>query len=236
MSILQTLDIYAGYEDVTVIKGLTIEVDKGELVALVGSNGAGKSTLLRAISGLIRCSKGSIILNGANIEHMAPHQIVELGFTMVPEGKQLFSQMTVEENLMVGSYNSRAKGKRTKTLGEVYELFPRLKERRGQMAWSLSGGEQQMLAVGRALMSIPIVLALDEPSLGLAPIVVDNLFKVIGKIRDTGLTVMLIEQNVQQTLEMANRGYVIENGHISIQGPGMELLQNEHLKTTYMGI
>jgi branched-chain amino acid transport system ATP-binding protein len=236
MSILQILDLESGYGDICVLNKLNMSVNKGEVVALIGSNGAGKTTLLRTISGLNQATSGEIILNGIRIDRLLPHEVVELGFVMVPEGRQLFTQMTVDENLMVGAHGTRARKMQNETIDMVYELFPRLHERRDQQSGSLSGGEQQMLAVGRALMVKPSVLALDEPSLGLAPIVVDHVFDVVDKIKKTGMTILLIEQNVQQTLELADRAYVIENGKITMEDTGDELLRNDYLKTTYMGI
>jgi branched-chain amino acid transport system ATP-binding protein len=236
MPVLQTHDLGAGYGDIRVIQGLDLQVSEGELVALVGANGAGKTTLLRTIAGLIRAQAGEIRLQGERIDNLMPHQIVGRGFIMVPEGKQLFNQMTVEENLVVGSFNPRAARERPRLLQRVYELFPRLRDRGSQAAGSLSGGEQQMLAVARALMAKPSILALDEPSLGLAPLLVDHLFGTIKEIRETGLTMLLIEQNVQQALDMGDRAYVIENGRITMEGAGRDLLEDEHLKTTYMGI
>ncbi len=236
MSSLQIRDVWGGYGDVTVLKGVTMAVEEGTVVALVGANGAGKSTLLRTISGLLRPTKGEIVLDGERIDHVPPHHVVELGFTQVPEGKQLFPQMTVEENLLVGSTCQRARGARRQSLEEVYGLFPDLAARKGQEAGSLSGGEQQMVAVGRALMAKPKLLAMDEPSLGLAPVVVERLFSVLQAIRKRGLTLLLIEQNVQQTLEMAEHGYVMENGQIVLEGPGRDLLRNEHLRTHYLGV
>jgi branched-chain amino acid transport system ATP-binding protein len=236
MSSLQIRDVWGGYGDVTVLKGVTLDVRPGMVVALVGANGAGKSTLLRTISGLLRPTKGEIVLDGERIDHAPPHHVVELGFIQVPEGKQLFPQMTVEENLLVGSTCQRARGARAQSLGEVYGLFPELADRSKQEAGSLSGGEQQMVAVGRALMARPTLLAMDEPSLGLAPVVVDRLFAVLQAIRKTGLTLLIIEQNVQQTLEIADRGYVMESGQIVLEGPGKDLLQNEHLRSHYLGV
>jgi branched-chain amino acid transport system ATP-binding protein len=236
MSNLEIRDVWGGYGDVTVLKGVTMEVRPGTVVALVGANGAGKSTLLRTISGLLRPTRGEILFTGERIDHAPPHHVVELGFVHIPEGKQLFPQMTVEENLIVGSTCPRAKGKRARSLEEVYVLFPDLAERKTQEAGSLSGGEQQMVAVGRALMSKPKLLAMDEPSLGLAPVIVDRLFGVLQNIRKTGLTLLIIEQNVQQTLEMADQGYVMENGQIVLEGTGKELLGNEHLRTHYLGV
>ena len=236
MSSLQIRDVWGGYGDVTVLKGVTMEVQPAMVVALVGANGAGKSTLLRTISGLLRPTKGEIVLDGERIDHAPPHHVVELGFIQVPEGKQLFPQMTVEENLLVGSTCRRGRGARAESLEEVYGLFPDLADRRKQEAGSLSGGEQQMVAVGRALMAKPKLLAMDEPSLGLAPVVVDRLFEVLQTIRKIGLTLLIIEQNVQQVLEMADRGYVMENGQIVLTGSGQELLRNQHLQAHYLGV
>ncbi len=236
MSNLAIHDLWGGYGDVTVLKGVTLDVQPGQVVALVGANGVGKSTLLRTISGLIRPFRGEIIFQGERIDHAPAHRVVELGLIQVPEGKQLFPQMTVEENLLVGSTCARARAVRTESLSEVYALFPDLADRRQQKAGSLSGGQQQMVAVGRALMAKPAILAMDEPSLGLAPVVVDRLFAVLQQIRGTGLTLLIIEQNVQQVLEMADWGYVMENGQIVLAGSGKELLQNEHLQTHYLGV
>ncbi len=236
MSSLTIDDLRGGYGDVTVLKGVTLEVQPGQVVALVGANGVGKSTLLRTISGLIRPFSGAITFQGERIDHVPAHRVVELGFVQVPEGKQLFPQMTVEENLLVGSTCGRARAVRAESLREVYELFADLADRKQQKAGSLSGGQQQMVAVGRALMAKPTLLAMDEPSLGLAPVVVDRLFSVLQQIRSTGLTLLIIEQNVQQVLEMADRGYVMENGHIVLTGTGQELLNNQHLQRHYLGV
>jgi len=236
MPSLQLGDVWGGYGDVTVLKGVTMQVQPGTVVALVGANGAGKSTLLRTISGLLPPTRGEIIFLGERIDHASPHHVVELGFVQVPEGKQLFPQMTVEENLIVGSTCQRARGDRARSLDEVYSLFPDLAVRKRQEAGSLSGGEQQMVAVGRALMSKPKLLAMDEPSLGLAPVIVERLFDVLQEIRKTGLTLLIIEQNVQRTLEMADQGYVMENGQIVLEGTGKDLLGNAHLRTHYLGM
>lgn len=236
MAQLEVRGIRGGYGDITVLKDVSLEVHPGEVVALVGANGAGKSTLLRTISGLLRPTSGEIYFNGERIDHVAPHYVVELGFVQVPEGKQLFPQMTVEENLLVGAMCPRARADRQASLAEVYGLFTEIADKRARQAGSLSGGEQQMVAVGRALMARPAVVAMDEPSLGLAPVVVDRLFGVLQAIRERGLTILIIEQNVQQALEMADRGYVMENGHIVLQGRGRDLLDNEHLRTHYLGV
>ncbi len=236
MAKLSVREVRGGYGDVTVLKDVSLEVHDREVVALVGANGAGKSTLLRTISGLLRPTAGEIHFNGERIDHAAPHHVVGLGFVQVPEGKQLFPQMTVEENLLIGSMCPRARGDRQQSLEEVYGLFAEIADKRKRQAGSLSGGEQQMVAVGRALMARPTILAMDEPSLGLAPVVVDRLFAVLQRIRERGLTILVIEQNVQQILEMADRGYVMENGHIVLQGDGPGLLRNEHLRTHYLGV
>jgi branched-chain amino acid transport system ATP-binding protein len=236
MPMLEVHGVRGGYGDVTVLKDVSLQVEEREVVALVGANGAGKSTLLRTVSGLLRPMAGEIRLRGERIDHAPPHHVVELGFVQVPEGKQLFQQMTVEENLLVGSLCPRARGERQRSLDEVYGLFAEIADKRRRQAGSLSGGEQQMVAVGRALMARPAILAMDEPSLGLAPVVVDRLFGVLQTIRGRGMTILLIEQNVQQTLEMADRGYVMENGQIVLTGSGRELLGNEHLKTHYLGV
>ncbi len=236
MAKLEVRDLRGGYGDVPVLKGVSLEVRDREVVALVGANGAGKSTLLRTVSGLLRPTRGEIHFQGERIDHAPAHHVVELGFVQVPEGKQLFPQMTVEENLLIGSMCPRARGDRRKSLQEVYALFAEIADKRARQAGSLSGGEQQMVAVGRALMAKPAILAMDEPSLGLAPVVVERLFATLQQIRETGLTLLLIEQNVQQVLEMADRGYVMENGHIVLEGTGSELLGNEHLKTHYLGV
>jgi len=236
MAKLEVRDLRGGYGDVTVLKGVSLEVHDREVVALVGANGAGKSTLLRTVSGLLRPTRGEIHFQGERIDHAPAHHVVELGFVQVPEGKQLFPQMTVEENLLIGSMCPRARADRRQTLQEVYALFAEIADKRTRQAGSLSGGEQQMVAVGRALMAKPAILAMDEPSLGLAPVVVERLFATLQRIRETGLTLLLIEQNVQQVLEMADRGYVMENGHVVLEGTGSELLGNEHLKTHYLGV
>ena len=229
-------DLTVGYGDVSVLRGLSMKVEPGQLVALIGANGAGKTTLLRTVSGLLAPTSGAIHLEGLPIQGEAPHRVVQAGFVQSPEGKQLFLGMSIRENLLVGAHNPRAKAVRDKTLAEVFALFPILEERQALPASSLSGGQQQMVAVGRALMAKPKVLALDEPSLGLAPIMVDRLFQSIARIRDFGVTVLLIEQNVFKVLQMADYGYVLENGAISLQGSGSELLSNAHLRSTYLGM
>lgn len=236
MQALEIHDLEVGYGDAKVLRGLSLSVEQGQMVALIGANGAGKTTLLRTISGLLRPTGGSISLYGKSIQGMAAHKVVETGFVQSPEGKQLFLEMTIRENLLVGAHNQRARKMREQTLREVFELFPILEERQHLPASTLSGGQQQMVAVGRALMAKPSLLALDEPSLGLAPIMVDRLFESIKKIRSLGVTVLVIEQNVFKVLQMADYGYVVEDGRISMKGTGKDLLVDTHLRATYLGM
>jgi len=224
----------AGYGDVQVLWGVSLRVERGEVVALLGSNGAGKTTTLRAISGLLRPTSGRITFDGVDITGKPAHEIVRLGVSMVPEGRRLFPKMTVYENLRMGAY--LVGGDVRDRFEMVYSLFPILRERRDQLAGTLSGGEQQMLAIGRGLMSSPRLLMLDEPSLGLAPKIVHEVLRAVQQIREEGVTVLLVEQNVQQALSIADRGYVIETGRIVLEGTGGELLENEHVKTAYLGL
>lgn len=233
---LEIRDLTVGYGDVAVLRGLDLRIEPGQLVALIGANGAGKTTLLRTISGLLKPSAGSIALNGRPLQGLPPHEVVSCGFVQSPEGKQLFGGMSIRENLLVGAHNPRARAVREQTLKEVFELFPILEERQKLPASTLSGGQQQMVAVGRALMAKPSLLALDEPSLGLAPIMVDRVFESIQRIRALGVTVLVIEQNVFKVLQMADHGHVLENGRITLQGSGSELLADQHLRSTYLGM
>jgi len=233
---LETTDLRAGYGDVEVLDGVSLQLMPGEIVALIGANGVGKTTLLRTISGLVRATGGAISLLGERIDGLAPHKVAEAGFVQSPEGKQLFLGMSIQENLMVGAHNRRAYPRMKTTMEEVYRLFPILAERRDKAASTLSGGQQQMLAVGRALMARPKVLALDEPSLGLAPIMVDRLFEAVREVRKLDIPILIIEQNVFQVLSMADRGYVLERGRVALSGTGRELLENQHLRSTYLGI
>ena len=225
-----------GYGDVTIVHDLAIDVAQGKIVALIGANGAGKTTTLKAISGLLHNREGSILFDGSPIQDWPPHKIVEAGLVQVAEGRKLFPGLTVLENLELGSFIPRAKKHRKASLGQVFELFPRLAERRKQAAGTLSGGEQQMLAVGRALMSQPKLLMLDEPSLGLAPLLVADMFNAVQKINQEGTTILIVEQNAVQTLKMADQGYVLENGNIVLSGKGTELLEDERIRTAYLGI
>ena len=231
---LSVENLEAGYGDVQVLWGVSLRVEKGEIVALLGSNGAGKTTTLKAISGLLKPKSGKIAFDGVEITGKPPHEVVRLGISLVPEGRRLFPKMTVYENLRMGAY--LVSGDVSDRLETVYSLFPILKERRNQLAGTLSGGEQQMLAIARGLMSSPRLLMLDEPSLGLAPKIVQEVLRAVNQIRDEGVTVLLVEQNVQQALSIADRGYVIETGRIVLEGTGRELLENEHVKTAYLGL
>lgn len=228
-------NLSAGYGDITILRQLSLDVEKGQIVALIGANGAGKTTTLKTISGLLRATSGRIVFQGRDIQNWAPHRIVAEGLIQVPEGRHLFPHMTVLENLELGSFR-RGRRDRQATLKVVYDLFPRLAERRGQLARTLSGGEQQMVAIGRALMTHPALLMLDEPSLGLAPLIVQNIFDVTRAIRDTGTTVMIVEQNAVQTLAMSDWCYVLENGRVILSGPSADLLNNEEIRTAYLGL
>lgn len=233
---LDVSDIDVFYGDLQALWGVSLKVEKGEIVALVGSNGAGKTTTLRTISGLLCPRSGSVHFLDKRIDGIPPHKIVEEGVVQVPEGRRLFPQMTVKENLELGAYTKEAWEKRFDTIEWVYTLFPRLKEREKQLAGTMSGGERQMLAVGRALMSKPKLLMLDEPSLGLAPILVVQVFDAVKKIHEEGVSILLVEQNVQKALSIADRGYVLENGRIVLEDIGEELLNNPHVKKAYLGI
>ena len=215
---------------------VSLRVDEREIVALVGANGAGKTTMLNTISGVIHPTSGSMQFCGQKIDQMLPYQVVKIGISHIPEGGKPFPDMSVRENLEMGAYSDASWRKREETLEQVYKIFPILKERAGQLARTLSGGERQMLALGRGLMSRPRLCALDEPSYGLAPLLVKEIFNVIKALRDQGMTLLLVEQNVQQSLEIADRGYVLENGHVVSEGKSRELLQNDHIKKAYLGL
>lgn len=234
---LRVNDIDVFYGDLQVLWDVSFEVKEKEILVLIGANGAGKSTTIRTISSLLAPTKGSIEFNGIPINGAPPHGIIEHGIVHVPEGRRLFSEMNVEENLIMGSLARAAKQQRRKTMQHVFELFPRMRERRKQPAGTLSGGEQQMLAIGRGLMSLPKLMMFDEPSLGLAPILVHEIFEMIKRInREEGVTILLVEQNVRQTLAMCNRAYALENGRIVLEGSGKELMEDDHVKEAYLGI
>lgn len=224
------------YGGVQAIRNVTFSVQKEEIVSIVGSNGAGKSTSLKAISGVLRLKKGTIDFLGKNIVLFPSHEIVKMGLIQIPEGRKIFPTMSVLENLELGSYTPRAKKRRDENLKRIYDLFPRLAERKYQTAGTLSGGEQQMLAIGRGLMSIPELLMLDEPSLGLSPLLVKEMLKTVKTINSEGITILLVEQNVAHALEISTRSYVLENGAIVLEGQGGELLRNEHVKKAYLGM
>jgi len=232
---LKLENVNAFYGDLQALWGISLEVNDGELVALVGPNGAGKTTTLKVISGLIKPASGQLNFNGKNLNQEPAHKIVELGLCQVPEGGRVFTGLSVLENLELGAFVKEARKYKDETLKWVFEIFPRLKERQGQRAGTLSGGERQMLAIGRALMSKPKLLFLDEPSFGLAPILVQQMFEMIGEINRKGVTVLLVEQNVRAALELAKRAYVIENGRIVGEGKGDSLLSFESIRSAYLG-
>ncbi len=234
--LLEVKGLEASYGELKVLWGINLEVGKGEIVALVGPNGAGKTTLLRTIVGIVKEDKGDIIFEGKRLNDLPPYERVKLGISLVPEGGELFPYMTVQENLDIGAYLPEARRKYQENLEFVFTLFPRLKERRNQLAGTLSGGERQMLAIGRALMSSPKILMFDEPSLGLAPNLALNVLKTIQELNKEGYTILLVEQNVRLALKISNRGYVIENGRIVLEGTSEDLLNNPHVKKAYLGL
>jgi branched-chain amino acid transport system ATP-binding protein len=229
--------VQAGYGNILAIKDVTLEIDRGEIVTLIGANGAGKSTTLMTISGVVQCRSGRIILNDKEIQGMEPDQIVKMGVCQVPEGRHIFPMLTVRENLDMGAFMRRDKSKIKDDIDYVYSLFPILKERRNQDGGTLSGGEQQMLAMSRALMARPEVMLLDEPSMGLAPLIIKQIFQIIKKINsESNTTIFLVEQNANQALQIADRGYVIENGVITMTGSAKSLLSNTDIQKAYLGI
>jgi branched-chain amino acid transport system ATP-binding protein len=234
--VLTLRGVSSRYGDIQALKDINLEVRAGEVMTIVGSNGAGKSTLINLISGILRCTSGEILFMGERIDALPPHAIVEKGIVQIPEGRLLFPEMTVMENLDMGAYIERAYQRRQESLQEVFSLFPKLKERQGQIAGSLSGGEQQMLAIARGLMSLPKLLMLDEPSLGLAPVVVEEMFKIIQEVNHRGIAILLVEQNVFHALSLAHRAFVLENGEVMMEGTGQEILNNEGIKSAYLGI
>lgn len=232
---LSVSNLSLSFRTVQVLWDVAFEVEEGEIVALVGANAAGKSTILRALSGLVKPFEGTALFNGQSLKTMRPYRIVEAGLCLIPEGRRLFPEMTVLDNLELGAYGLKAWKQRATSLEHVYRIFPVLRERRSQLARTLSGGEQQMVAIGRGLMSRPRLCMLDEPSLGLSPINVRELFRVVRELRAGGTTVLLVEQNVLQTLSTADRGYVLENGRVVLAGTGAELLRDAHVKDAYLG-
>ncbi|MDD7700082.1 MAG: ABC transporter ATP-binding protein [Eubacteriales bacterium] len=235
MALLEVKDLRVSYGVIEAIKGISFEVNEGEIVTLIGANGAGKTTTMQSIMGLIHPKSGTITFDGADIFGMSTHKILRLGMTQVPEGRRIFSELTVYENLLMGAYIEKNREKIKKDMEEIYEIFPRLYERRTQVAGTLSGGEQQMLAMGRAMMSHPRLLMLDEPSMGLSPLLVDQIFSMIKKFHDNGTTILLVEQNAGKSLAISDRAYVLETGRIVLSGTGRELMESEEVKKAYLG-
>jgi branched-chain amino acid transport system ATP-binding protein len=236
MTMLEVDNVHTYYGQIHALKGISLTVDQGEIVTLIGANGAGKSTTLKTISGLLRPRQGAIRLNGQDLGKFPAHKIVEQGVVQVPEGRRVFGRLTVQENLEMGAYSRADKSGIEQSLEHVFVLFPRLKERRGQVAGTLSGGEQQMLATGRALMAKPQVLLMDEPSMGLAPVLVDSIFQTIQELHGSGTTILLVEQNARMALQVADRGYVMQSGEIVLSGSAEDLRANETVRKAYLGI
>ena len=235
MEMLEVKDLYVNYGAIEAIKGISFTVQPGEIVTLIGANGAGKTTTLHTISGLVKAKSGSITYNGTDLQKIDPSKIISLGIAHVPEGRHVFPEMTVEENLQMGAFINKNKEETAAAMQDVYEKFPRLRERRRQLAGTLSGGEQQMVAVGRALMGKPSIILMDEPSMGLSPLLVKEVFAIIKEIHAAGITVLLNEQNAKMALSIADRAYVLETGTISISGDAQELLKDERVKKAYLG-
>ncbi len=233
---LKVENLHVHYGGIHALRGISLEVPEGQIVALIGANGAGKSTTLRTISGIVRASEGRLLFEGQDISRLEAHEIVELGIAMVPEGRRVFTDMSVWENLHLGAHTRTDPGGVHEDLEWIYSLFPILKERAFQSAGTLSGGEQQMLAVGRALMSRPRLLMMDEPSLGLAPILVQQVFGIIERIHKEGRTILLIEQNARAALQVADYGYILETGEVVLEGPGQELAENDDVRKAYLGV
>ena len=232
---LKVENLVVKYGMIEAIKGISFEVNDGEIVTLIGSNGAGKTTTMQTISGLLKPSQGSVLLDGVDLTKIAPHKIVPMGLAQVPEGRRVFAQQTVEENLELGAYHRKDKDEVKKDMENVYELFPRLLERKSQLAGTLSGGEQQMLAMARALMAKPKIMLMDEPSMGLSPLLVKEIFRIIQDINKQGTTVLLVEQNAKMALAIADRAYVLETGKIILEGTGAELAASEQVRKAYLG-
>lgn len=235
MAMLEVNDIQVYYGMIQAIKGVSFHVDKGEVIALIGANGAGKTTILHTISGLITPKTGSVMFEGKDVTKIPGHKIVSMGMAHVPEGRRVFAQLTVLQNLKMGAYTRKDKEEIEQSLKTVFERFPRLEERQNQLAGTLSGGEQQMLAMGRALMSHPSIILMDEPSMGLSPIFVNEIFKIIEEVSKSGTTVLLVEQNAKKALSIADRAYVLETGNIVLEGKASDLLENDAIKKAYLG-
>ncbi|MBS6628704.1 MAG: ABC transporter ATP-binding protein [Clostridiales bacterium] len=235
MALLEVTGLKVYYGVIQAIKGISFEVNQGEVVALIGANGAGKTTTLHTLSGLLPAKEGKIVFDGKDITKTPPHKIVSMGMAQVPEGRRVFQELSVLENLKLGAYTRSNKAEISETLEKVYERFPRLKERKNQVAGTLSGGEQQMLAMGRALMSKPRLILMDEPSMGLSPLLVSEIFDIIEEIRNSGTTVLLVEQNAKKALSIADRAYVLETGSITLSGPASELINDDSVKKAYLG-
>ena len=235
MALLEVKDLEVYYGMINALKGVSFEVNEGEVVALIGANGAGKTTTLHTITGLLSAKNGSVIYDGVDISKIPPHKIVTMGMAHVPEGRRVFQQLTVLENLKMGAFTRKDKKEMEETLKDVYHHFPRLEERKNQVAGTLSGGEQQMLAMGRAMMSKPKLVVMDEPSMGLSPLLVKEVFKIIEAMHKAGITVLLVEQNAKMALSIADRAYVLETGSISLSGTGKELMESEDIKKAYLG-
>ena len=235
MSMLKVTDLSVKYGVIPALRGISFEVNQGEVIALIGANGAGKTTTLHTITGLVEKAGGKVEFEGKDITKMPAHKIVEMGMAHVPEGRRVFPEMTVYQNLMLGAYTRKDAAEKQKSLQEVYGHFPRLKERATQTAGTLSGGEQQMLAMGRALMSRPRIILMDEPSMGLSPIFVSEIFNIIEEVSKEGTPVLLVEQNAKKALSIADRAYVLETGRISLEGPAKDLLQNDEIRKAYLG-
>ena len=235
MALLEIKDLEVNYGVIKAIKGVSFDVNEGEIIALIGANGAGKTTILHTITGLIQAKKGSIVFDGKELTKTPPHKIVSMGMAHVPEGRRIFKQLLVLENIKLGAYNRKNKSEIASTLKMVYERFPRLEERKNQVAGTLSGGEQQMLAMGRALMSKPRIILMDEPSMGLSPLLVSEIFDIIKVINESGTTVLLVEQNAKKALSIADRAYVLETGKITLSGDAKDLINDESVKKAYLG-
>lgn len=235
MALLEIKDLEVNYDVIKAIKGVSFDVNEGEIIALIGANGAGKTTILHTITGLIQAKKGSIVFDGKELTKTPPHKIVSMGMAHVPEGRRIFQQLSVLENLKLGAYTRKDKSEIASTLKMVYERFPRLEERKNQVAGTLSGGEQQMLAMGRALMSKPRIILMDEPSMGLSPLLVSEIFDIIKVINESGTTVLLVEQNAKKALSIADRAYVLETGKITLSGDAKDLINDESVKKAYLG-